>query len=182
MEVVYVIVKALSITVYIKCYNEQRYEVFREMTSEKALEGYFMLKGGVFQDAGAASKELKEALSSMGVPSHLIRKAAIAAFEAEMNVIIHAVAGSLSYVISGDEVKITVNDMGPGIEDIELAMQEGYTTAPDWAREMGWGGGLGLPNIKKNSDSLKIDSKVGEGTTLEIVVKLKNGSPPEGSK
>lgn len=152
------------------------------MTSEKALEGYFMLKGGVFQDAGAVSKELKEALSSIGVPSHLIRRAAVAAFEAEMNVIIHAVAGSLSYVVRDDEVRITVTDMGPGIEDIELAMQEGYTTAPDWAKEMGWGGGLGLPNIKRNSDSFEIDSKVGEGTTLEIVVSIKNGCAPEGSR
>lgn len=149
------------------------------MTSDKALEGYFMLKGGVFQDAGAASKELRETLSGIGVPSHLIRRAAIAAFEAEMNVIIHAVAGSLSYLIKNDEVRITVTDMGPGIEDVELAMTVGYSTAPEWAREMGWGGGLGLPNIKRNSDSLKIDSKVGEGTTLEIVVKLRdNGAGP----
>lgn len=153
------------------------------MTAEKAIEGYFMLKGGVFQDAGAASKELRETLSAMGVPSHLIRRAAIAAFEAEMNVIIHAVAGSLSYVVSGDELRITVTDMGPGIPDIELAMTEGYTTAPDWAKEMGWGGGLGLPNIKRNSDSLRIDTKVGEGTTLEIVVKIReNGEASGGGK
>jgi len=153
------------------------------MTAEKALEGYFMLKGGVFQDAGAASKELRETLSAIGVPSHLIRRAAIAAFEAEMNVIIHAVAGSLSYVVSGDELRITVTDMGPGIPDIELAMTEGYTTAPDWAKEMGWGGGLGLPNIKRNSDSLRIDTTVGEGTTLEIVVRIReNGESPGGGR
>ncbi len=153
------------------------------MTSDKALEGYFMLKGGVFQDAGAASAELREALTGLGVPSHLIRRAAIATFEAEMNVIIHAVAGSLSYIVSGDEVRITVTDMGPGIADIELAMKEGYSTAPEWAREMGWGGGLGLPNIKRNSDSLRIDSKIGEGTTLEVVVKLtENGTSAEAGK
>jgi anti-sigma regulatory factor (Ser/Thr protein kinase) len=103
-----------------------------------------------------------------------MRRAAVSAFEAEMNVIIHAVAGSISYVITEDEVKITVTDMGPGIEDIELAMKEGYTTAPQWAKDMGWGGGLGLPNIKRNCDNLKIDSKVGEGTTLEITVKLRD--------
>lgn len=144
------------------------------MTADKLEEGYFMLKGGVFQDAGAASRELKDALSSLGVPSQNIRRAAISAFEAEMNVIIHAVAGSLSYIIGDGEVKITVTDMGPGIPDIELAMREGYTTAPEWAKEMGWGGGLGLPNIKRNCDNLKIDSKVGEGTTLEIIVKLRD--------
>lgn len=153
------------------------------MTSDKALEGYFMLKGGVFQDAGSASAELRQTLTGLGFASDQIRRAAIVAFEAEMNVIIHAVAGSLSYVISSDEVRITVTDMGPGIEDIELAMKEGYTTAPEWAKEMGWGGGLGLPNIKKNSDNLKIDSKVGEGTTLEIVVRLiDNGKGPEIGK
>ncbi len=141
--------------------------------AEKTLEGYYMLKGGEFQEAGSASRELKAAMSSLGVPEHIIRKAAISAFEAEMNVIIHAVAGSLSYIIDDEEIMITVTDMGPGIEDIELAMKEGYTTAPDWAREMGWGGGLGLPNIKRNSDSFKIDTKVGEGTTLEIIVKLR---------
>jgi serine/threonine-protein kinase RsbT len=149
------------------------------MTTDKVTEGYYMLKGGVFQDAGAASRELKEALSSLGVSSQNIRKAAVSAFEAEMNVIIHAVAGSLSYVIGEGEVKIIVTDMGPGIPDIDLAMKEGYTTAPDWAKEMGWGGGLGLPNIKRNCDNLKIDSKVGEGTTLEIIVKLGgNGDVP----
>jgi anti-sigma regulatory factor (Ser/Thr protein kinase) len=143
-----------------------------DKASDKAIEGYYMLKGGVFQDAGAASKELKDTLSSLGIPSQNIRRAAVSAFEAEMNVIIHAVAGSLSYVIGEGEVKIIVTDMGPGIPDIDLAMKEGYTTAPDWAKEMGWGGGLGLPNIKRNCDSLNIDTKVGEGTTLEIIVKL----------
>lgn len=152
-----------------------------ETMSAKELEGYYMLKGGVFQDAGVASRELKAALSALGAPAHQIRRAAISAFEAEMNVIIHAVAGSLSYAIGDDEVRITVTDMGPGIPDIEQAMKEGYTTAPDWAREMGWGGGLGLPNIKKNSDGLKIDSKIGEGTTLEIIINLKDGQEVPGN-
>ncbi|HEX8948394.1 MAG TPA: ATP-binding protein, partial [Dissulfurispiraceae bacterium] len=88
----------------------------------------------------------------------------------EMNVIIHAVAGTMYYAITDKEVKVTVTDMGPGIENIELAMQEGYSTAPDWVREMGWGAGMGLPNIRKNADEFKIDSVVGEGTTLEITI------------
>ena len=87
-----------------------------------------------------------------------------------MNVIIHAVAGTMHYSIGSEELKIILTDMGPGIEDIELAMREGYSTAPDWGREMGWGAGMGLPNIKRNSDDLKIDSVVGEGTTLEITL------------
>jgi anti-sigma regulatory factor (Ser/Thr protein kinase) len=133
-------------------------------------EGCFQLMGGDFTNAGAASSELKVTLSKLGVSQGVVRRAAIAAFEAEMNVIIHAVAGTMHYVVSSEEVRITLTDMGPGIEDIELAMQEGYSTAPDWVREMGWGAGMGLPNIKKNADRFKIDSVVGEGTTLEIVI------------
>jgi anti-sigma regulatory factor (Ser/Thr protein kinase) len=144
-------------------------------------EGYFLLKGGEFAEAGAASRELRSVLSRLGVPQDVIRRAAICAFEAEMNVIIHAVAGSLHYVVDDDKITITVTDMGPGIEDIDLAMQEGYSTAPQWAVEMGWGSGLGLPNIKKNSDSLKIDSVVGEGTTLEILVRIDGGQNTEAS-
>lgn len=136
------------------------------------IEGYFSLRGGEFADAGEASKEIKAALQRLGSPQEHIKKAAISAFEAEMNVIIHAVAGTLHYMVSDGVVTITVTDMGPGIPDIELAMQEGYSTAPDWAKEMGWGSGLGLPNIKRNCDTLKIDSVVGEGTTIEIAVRF----------
>lgn len=138
-----------------------------------SIEGFFQLMGGDFTNAGSASGELKSTLTKLVVSQDVIRRAAIAAFEAEMNVIIHAVAGTMHYSISSEELKITLTDMGPGIEDIELAMQEGYSTAPDWVREMGWGAGMGLPNIKKNADKLKIDSVVGEGTTLEIVIYIR---------
>lgn len=134
------------------------------------IEGCFQLMGGNFTNAGTASSELKSTLTKLGVSQNVIRRAAIAAFEAEMNIIIHAVAGTMHYQINREEIKITLTDMGPGIEDIELAMQEGYSTAPDWVREMGWGAGMGLPNIKKNADKFKIDSVVGEGTTLEIII------------
>ena len=137
------------------------------------LEDTFQLLEGDFTNAGAASSELKRVLTELGVSEDIIRRAAIAAFEAEMNVIIHGVAGSFHYCIDGDCLTITVTDMGPGIPDVELAMQEGYSTAPDWVREMGWGAGMGLPNIKKNSDEFKIDTVVGEGTTVEIKVNLK---------
>lgn len=145
----------------------------------KAREGYFLLKGGEFLRAGEVSKELMSLLSGLGVPQEAIRRAAVCAFEAEMNVIIHAVAGSLRYVVQEGAVTITVTDMGPGIEDIEQAMQEGYSTAPQWAVEMGWGAGLGLPNIKKNADRFRIDSVAGEGTTLEIFVLLETGRREE---
>lgn len=143
------------------------------MNITDSIEGCFQLIGGDFTKAGTASSELKRAIAKLGVAQDVVRRAAIAAFEAEMNVIIHAVAGTMHYIISRDEIKITLTDMGHGIEDIELAMQEGYSTAPDWVREMGWGAGMGLPNIKKNADKLKIDSVVGEGTTLEIIIYIR---------
>jgi anti-sigma regulatory factor (Ser/Thr protein kinase) len=137
------------------------------------MEGSFHLMGGDFTNAGSASSALKAKLINSGVAQSIVRRAAIAAFEAEMNVIIHAVAGTLHYLITAEALTITVTDMGPGIEDVKLAMQEGYSTAPDWVREMGWGAGMGLPNISKHSDLFKLDTVVGEGTTLEIFFHLK---------
>ncbi|MEW6115808.1 MAG: ATP-binding protein [Nitrospirota bacterium] len=143
------------------------------MLTVDPIEGCFQLMGGDFTNAGAASSELKSTLTKLGVVSNIVRRVAIAAFEAEMNVIIHAVAGTMHYTITPAMVKVVVTDMGPGIEDIDLAMQEGYSTAPDWVREMGWGAGMGLPNIKKNADMFKLDSVVGEGTTLEITIYIR---------
>lgn len=143
------------------------------MTENGPREGTFHLMGGEFTNAGSASSELKSTLIKVGVEQSIVRRVAIAAFEAEMNVIIHAVAGTLRYEITAEAVTIIVTDMGPGIENINQAMQPGYSTAPDWVREMGWGAGMGLPNISKHSDLFKIDSVVGEGTTLEIIFELK---------
>jgi anti-sigma regulatory factor (Ser/Thr protein kinase) len=140
------------------------------MNDVETIECCFQLIGGEFANAGTASTELRTALVKLGVPQDIIRRAAVAAFEAEMNVIIHSVAGTMHYIVSSDEIKITITDMGPGIADIELAMQEGYSTAPEWARDLGWGAGMGLPNIKRNSNLFKIDSVLGEGTTLEIIL------------
>ncbi len=137
---------------------------------DKEIEGSFQIIGGNFVNAGEASTQLKLLLTKLGVDEDIIRRTAIATFEAEMNVIIYAAAGRMHYHITPRGISIKVDDMGPGIEDIELAMQEGYSTAPDWVREMGWGAGMGLPNMKKNSDIFKIDSVVGEGTTIEMVI------------
>ncbi len=128
--------------------------------------------GGNFGTAGEASTGLKLKLTELGVDEKIIRRAAIATFEAEMNVIIYAAAGWLNYSITPHSITIRIEDMGPGIENIELAMQEGYSTAPEWVRELGWGAGMGLPNMKKNSDVFKIDSVVGEGTTVEMVINI----------
>jgi anti-sigma regulatory factor (Ser/Thr protein kinase) len=136
----------------------------------KSTEGVFFLTGKNFTNAGAASSSLKEILENMKSQPGIIRRAAIAAFEAEMNLIIYAVAGMMRYYITTEMIKIVVQDMGPGIEDIELAMTEGYSTASDDIREMGFGSGMGLPNIKKNTDKFTINSVVGEGTTLEFII------------
>jgi serine/threonine-protein kinase RsbT len=137
---------------------------------DETIEGSFQLIGGDFTTAGEASMQLKLKLSELGADEGIIRRAAIATFEAEMNVIIYAAAARLNYQITPASITIRVEDMGPGIENIEQAMQEGYSTAPDWVREMGWGAGMGLPNMKKNSDEFRIDSVVGEGTTVEMVI------------
>jgi len=135
-------------------------------------EGVFFLTGKDFKNAGAASSSLKGILESRGVPPPIIRRVAIAAFEAEMNVIIYAVAGMMNYTISPEIIKIRIQDMGPGIPSIEQAMKEGYSTAPDYIREMGFGSGMGLPNIKRNSDTLTVNSVVGEGTTVEFTMNI----------
>lgn len=142
----------------------------------KTTEGVFFITGKDFTNAGSASSELKAILEKMGINHGIIRRAAIAAFEAEMNVIIYTPAGMMKYLITPDYLKVVVEDMGPGIEDIELAMQEGYSTAPEYIREMGFGSGMGLPNIKKNTDELRISSTVGAGTTLEFVINIKRSN------
>ena len=140
------------------------------------IEGVFFLTGKDFTGAGSASSGLKGILENMGVQPDIIRRISIAAFEAEMNTIIYAVAGMMRYSITPGVIKVVVQDMGPGIPDIELAMKEGYSTAPDYIREMGFGSGMGLPNIKKNADKLTINSVAGEGTTIEFVIYLNRQS------
>jgi len=142
------------------------------LNTDKTIEGSFQLIGGDFSIAGTSSAQLKKILTDLGVEENIIRRASIATFEAEMNVIIYAAAGTLSYTITPQQIRIRLVDMGPGIKDIDQAMQEGFSTAPDWVREMGWGAGMGLPNIKKNSDEFKLDSVVGEGTTVEMAINL----------
>ncbi len=145
------------------------------------VEGVFFLTGKDFTNAGSASSNLKGVLESRGVQPSIIRRASIAAFEAEMNTIIYAVAGMMRYFISEEMIKVTIQDMGPGIADISLAMQEGYSTAPDYIREMGFGSGMGLPNIKKNADKLSVNSCPGEGTTLEFIIYVdQNTATKEG--
>jgi len=123
-----------------------------------------------FADAGAASAAVKKTLKQLGFAPEFIRRTAIAMYEGEINMVIHGEGGVAEVEIAEDYVKINLTDKGPGIENIELAMQEGYSTAPESVREMGFGAGMGLPNIKKQSDDLQIVSEVGKGTTLLITI------------
>jgi anti-sigma regulatory factor (Ser/Thr protein kinase) len=123
-----------------------------------------------YQTAGEASNNLKETLKMLGIPSSICRRAAIITYEAEMNLVIHGGGGRIVANIDESMVEIKTIDQGPGIPDVTLAIQEGYTTASDHAREMGFGAGMGLPNIKRNADIFEIDSRVGVGTTLRTVI------------
>lgn len=121
-----------------------------------------------FSLAGEASSKIKRILQELGIDAAVIRKAAIAAYEAEMNIVIHAIKGFLQLSIDDKKIVIIAEDEGPGIDNIQMAMQEGYSTAPDHIRELGFGAGMGLPNIKKCSDDLKITAERGVGTKVEM--------------
>ena len=138
------------------------------------LEKTYTLQGGDFIRAGEISSSIKKILKEIGIDSQIIRRMAIASFEAEINVVCYAEKGTFNLTITPDTLQVVVEDVGRGIADIELAMKEGYSTATEQIREMGFGAGMGLPNIKKNVDRLVIDSKVGKGTRLEMVIDMKN--------
>ncbi len=141
------------------------------MSERTSYEIRFHIEGGNFSKAGSVSSSVKRILKEIGISSEKIKKAVIISYEAEINVVSYAYKGTLSLSISPDLIQIIVNDEGPGIEDIDQAMLEGYSTASDSIREMGFGAGMGLANIKKNSDKLEISSVVGQGTKLSIEVR-----------
>jgi len=135
---------------------------------EILLKQDFKINGKDFSNAGMVSTELKEILKKIGLPPPLIRRVGISTYEGEMNVIMHASQGIVTLMVSPRFIEVIIADEGPGIPDIEKAMEEGYTTATEEMRAMGFGSGMGLPNIKKNTDNLQVSSKVGEGTTLQM--------------
>jgi anti-sigma regulatory factor (Ser/Thr protein kinase) len=131
----------------------------------------FPVKGGDFAKAGTVACRIKELLKDIGLDTRTVRRAAIVAYEAEMNVIMYAWEARIDLAVTPGSVHLVVDDRGPGIPDIELAMTEGYTTATAEMRELGFGAGMGLPNIKKNADVFRIDSEVGRGTRLDIIIR-----------
>ena len=126
-----------------------------------------------FVTAGEASAQIKRLLKKLGVDANIIRRLAIACYEAEINLVIHSEGGKLVLEVGSEEVSLTSKDIGPGIPDIELAMSEGYSTASDDVRMMGFGAGMGLANMARNADRFHIDSKVGDGTTIEMIFDIK---------
>ena len=142
------------------------------MPEENVFEQSFPVTGRDFANAGEASCRVKEILKEIGVEQDIIRRVAIAAYEAEMNVVMYAREGEVRVSISPEMIDLVIEDEGQGIENIDLAMQEGYSTATEEMREMGFGAGMGLPNMKKNSDEFKITSEVGKGTRIDIRIKM----------
>lgn len=130
--------------------------------------------GDDFTRAGEASSSIKKSLKQIGVPSDVIRRVAIAVYEGEINMVIHANGGEIVTDVTSDDITMTLTDTGPGIADISLAMREGWSTAPDNVRSLGFGAGMGLPNMKKYTDEMTVESTVGVGTTVKIKVLIKS--------
>ncbi|MCG8538919.1 MAG: anti-sigma regulatory factor [Clostridia bacterium] len=125
-----------------------------------------------FARAGEASSGIKKVLRQLGIDSSAIRKTAIATYEAEINIVIHSEGGKILVYIKPDKIEIIAKDNGPGIKDIDLAMQKGFSTASNRVRELGFGAGMGLPNMKKSSDEFYIESEMGKGTTVKMIITL----------
>ncbi|MCF8331542.1 MAG: ATP-binding protein [Bacteroidales bacterium] len=134
----------------------------------------FDIEGGNFSSARLASSGVKKMLKQLNINIQTIKRLVVAMYEAEVNIVAHAYHGEVNVNISQDQIKVVFQDHGPGIKDIELAMQEGFSTASEQVREMGFGAGMGLPNMKSHADTLNITSEVGKGTRVEIVCYLKS--------
>ena len=132
----------------------------------------FEVDGDDFTSAGQASVQVKKSLRQLGISPDIIRKASICMYEGEINMVIHAGGGVADVLICEDHIAIRLEDRGPGIADIDLAMQEGYSTAPDAVRSLGFGAGMGLPNMKRYTDDMTIESQLGKGTTITMRVNL----------
>jgi anti-sigma regulatory factor (Ser/Thr protein kinase) len=133
----------------------------------------YKVEGGDFTQAGYASSQIKKTLKQLNVDPAVIKRVVIALYEAEVNIVAHAYRGVIYAQVEGSGIKLRLEDEGPGIPDIDKAMTPGFSTASQQVREMGFGAGMGLPNISDNADNFKIESSVGKGTTLYIEIKFR---------
>ena len=138
----------------------------------EAVKFHFVVDGDDFTSAGQASVQIKKNLRQLGIAPEIIRKVSIAMYEGEINMVIHAGGGEAEVLIYEDRIEIILADHGPGIANIDLAMQEGFSTAPDNIRSLGFGAGMGLPNMKRYTDAMQIDSALGKGTRIFMTVNL----------
>jgi serine/threonine-protein kinase RsbT len=139
-------------------------------TENNLLKHSFDVEGGNFNTAGTVSMRIKSILKQKGLPDDVVRKSAIVSYEAEINIVSYAKKGSITLTVTSSDVEIEVADEGPGIPDIEQAMEQGYSTANQQIREMGFGAGMGLHNIKSYSDKFDISSEVNKGTFLKMII------------
>lgn len=140
----------------------------------------FRVKKSDFENAGKAATEIKNTLQRRGIEAKTIRRVAIAAYELEINLVVHSDGGTLTFRVDEDEIQVVAKDQGPGIADVQLAMKEGWTTANEWVKALGFGAGMGLPNAKRVSDDFHIASTVGVGTTVTVRVNLPKTPAPGG--
>lgn len=138
----------------------------------EALKTVFPIKKGDFVMAGEASGSIKRTLKMLGIDSALTRRISVAAYEVELNLIIHSLGGEIAFEVNDHQIVLDVTDVGPGIPDVALAMKEGYSTAPEEVRMMGFGAGMGLPNMRRNADSFSIESTVGVGTHIHMAFNI----------
>ncbi len=148
--------------------------IFEDIIADKSfLVFHYYVVGQDFDQAGNCSGRLKKTLRRLGIHPDIARRTAIATYEAEMNIVIYTRTGEIIVKVDTNQIRVEVEDSGPGIPDIEKAMQPGYSTAPEWVRELGFGAGMGLNNIRKCADEMNITSTVGMGTRLEITIAIK---------
>lgn len=153
----------------LRCYRASH--IFEDIIADDIalVFGYRVVAGDLVR-AGEASSGLRKTLTRLGISPQIIRRVAVATYEAEMNIVIFTEGGEIVAEVRPDRIRIEALDKGPGIPDIELAMQPGFSTAPPWVQEMGFGAGMGLPNIKACADEMRLESRVGVGTRLEVVI------------
>jgi CBS domain-containing protein/anti-sigma regulatory factor (Ser/Thr protein kinase) len=173
-DVIVALLRSLDIDYYKKEINEyKRTHFFNDVQSDDTnLVFRYHIAGKDIKTGGEASSKLKRNLGYLGIHPDIVRRVAIATYEAEMNLIIYGGGGDIEAILNSSVIRIDISDNGPGIPDIEQAMKPGFSTASDWVRELGFGAGMGLPNIKNCAEHFSIDSTIGKGTRLTITIPL----------